>query len=89
MINPTTEQYLSPKSIHMLTQQIFTEHLLGAGENAVNDTIKISALEFTFQLEETSVANKQYVLRSSSINNLCSGEKSVKGIRNVLLGCII
>ena len=35
--------FLSPTFITLLAQQIFIEYLLGAGENAVNNTMKISA----------------------------------------------
>lgn len=35
--------FLSPTFITWLAQQIFIEYLLGAGENAVNNIMKISA----------------------------------------------
>lgn len=35
--------FLSPTFVTLLAQQIFMEYLLGAGENAVNNTVRISA----------------------------------------------
>lgn len=35
--------FLSPTFVTLLAQQIFIEYLLGAGENAVNNTVRISA----------------------------------------------